>query len=110
MAEPERWVLRSTYFRYFRRGQTEKPSEGDFLVMRTKKVKLAEHDKLLKKFRHKEALASALGGKNPETVVAVRKELVAWKKLKKCVWNLHSEGLGLLLKFLQKAHDNAKVP
>ncbi|GLT42541.1 hypothetical protein SLA2020_165340 [Shorea laevis] len=71
--------------------------------MRTKKGKLAEHDKLLKKFRHEEALASAsaLGGKNPGNMVAVREELVARKKLKKCVWSLHSEGLGLLLKFLQ---------
>lgn len=100
--EPERRVLRPTYFRYFQRGQGEKPSEGDYLVMRTKKVKLAEHDKLLKKFRHTEALVSALGKKNPENVVAVMEELVARKKLIKCVLNLDSEGLGMLLMFLQK--------
>ncbi|XP_022728312.1 protein SLOW WALKER 1-like [Durio zibethinus] len=100
--EPERRVLRPTYFRYFHRGQSEKPAEGDYLVMRTKKVKLAEHDKLLKKFRHKDALVSVLGRKNPENVVAVMEELVARKKLLKCVSNLDAEELGLLLMFLNK--------
>ncbi|GFZ04653.1 transducin family protein [Actinidia rufa] len=66
--EPPKRALRPSYFRYFHRGQNEKASEGDYLVMRPKKVKLAEHDKLLKKFRHKEALVSALRGKNPENV------------------------------------------
>ncbi|XVE77709.1 hypothetical protein DITRI_Ditri13aG0084600 [Diplodiscus trichospermus] len=102
IAELERRVLRPTYFRYFHRGQSEKPTEGDYLVMRTKKVKLAEHDKLLKKFRHKDALVSVLGKKNPENVVAVMEELVARKKLLKCVSNLDAEELGLLLMFLNK--------
>ncbi|KAF5732723.1 transducin family protein [Tripterygium wilfordii] len=100
--EPERRVLRPTYFRYFHRGQSEKPSEGDYLVMRPKKVKLAEHDKLLKKFRHKEALVSVLAAKNPENVVALMEELVARRKLLKCVSNLDGEELGLLLLFLHK--------
>ena len=65
-------------------------------------MKLAEHDKLLKKFRHKEALVSVLGNKNPENVVAVMEELVARRKLLKCVENLDNEELGLLLMFLQK--------
>ncbi|CAN1153196.1 Protein SLOW WALKER 1 [Linum perenne] len=67
-----------------------------------RKVKLAEHDKLLKKFRHKEALVSAMGRKDPENVVAVMEELVARRKLIKCVMNLEEEELGLLLSFLQK--------
>ncbi|XVF32672.1 hypothetical protein REPUB_Repub17cG0102800 [Reevesia pubescens] len=107
IAEPERRVLRPTYFRYFHRGQSEKPAERDHLVMRTKKVKLAEHDKLLKKFRHKDALVSVLGRKNPENVVAVMEELVARKKLLKCVSNLDAEELGLLLMFL---HKHATIP
>ncbi|KAG5231814.1 transducin family protein [Salix suchowensis] len=94
--------LRPTYFRYFHRSQGEKPNEGDHLIMRQKKVKLAEHDKLLKKFRHKEALVSVLGGKNAENVVAVMEELVARRKLLKCVVNLDEEELGLLLGFLHK--------
>lgn len=100
--EPQRRILKPTYFRYFHRSQGEKPNEGDYLIMRSKKVKLAEHDKLLKKFRHKEALVSALTGKNPENVVAVMEELVARRKLLKCVSNLDKEELGLLLGFLHK--------
>ncbi|XP_043723754.1 protein SLOW WALKER 1 [Telopea speciosissima] len=100
--EPENRVLKPTNFRYFHRGQFEKPSEGDYLVKRLPKVKLAEHDKLLRKFRHKEALVSVLNGKNPQNVVAVMEELVARKKLLKCVSNLDMEELGLLLGFLQR--------
>ncbi|XP_031250894.1 protein SLOW WALKER 1 [Pistacia vera] len=100
--EPQKRLLRPTYFRYFQRGQIEKPSESDFLVVRPKKLKLGEHDKLLKKFRHKEALVCVLSGKNPENVVAVMEELVARRKLLKCVSNLDNEELGLLLSFLQK--------
>lgn len=100
--EPKRRALRPSYFRYFHRGQNEKPSESDYLIMRRKKVKLAEHDKLLKRFRHKEALVAALNEKNPENVVAVMEELVARKKLLICVSNLDIEELGLLLGFLQK--------
>ncbi len=100
--EEERRVMRPSYFRYFQRGQGEKPKEGDYLVMRPKKVKLAEHDKLLKKFRHKEALVSVLSSKNPENVVAVMEELVARRKLLKCVENLDNEELGSLLMFLHK--------
>ncbi|KAH0643423.1 hypothetical protein KY290_023912 [Solanum tuberosum] len=51
---------------------------------------------------HKEALLAALNGKNPANVVAVMEELVARKKLMRCVSNLETEELGLLLKFLQR--------
>ncbi|CAN1272400.1 Protein SLOW WALKER 1 [Linum perenne] len=95
-------VSRPTNFRYFQRSQGEKPNEGDYVMRRKRKVKLAEHDKLLKKFRHKEALVSAMGRKDPENVVAVMEELVARRKLIKCVMNLEEEELGLLLSFLQK--------
>ncbi|KAL6006783.1 hypothetical protein ACLOJK_032278 [Asimina triloba] len=100
--EPVKRVLRPTYYRYFQRGQNEKPSEGDFVVNRPKKVKLAEHDKLLKKFRHREAFVSALNKNNPRDVVAVMEELVARKKLLKSISNLDTEEFGLLLKFLSK--------
>lgn len=98
----EKKVLRPSHFRYFRRGQGEKPSEGDYLVMRPKKVKLAEHDKLLNKFRHGEALVSVLESKNPGNVLAVMEELVARRKLLKCVSNLDVEKLELLLAFLHR--------
>ncbi|XP_047155943.1 protein SLOW WALKER 1 [Vigna umbellata] len=98
----EKSVLRPSHFRYFQRGQGEKPSAGDYLVMKPKKVKLAEHDKLLNKFEHAEALVSVLESKNPENVLAVMEELVARKKLLKCVSNLGVEKLELLMVFLHK--------
>ncbi|PKA60307.1 Coatomer subunit beta'-3 [Apostasia shenzhenica] len=105
--EPERRVLRPTNFRYFQRGQGDKPSETDYIVKKTKKVRLAEHDVLLKKFRHREALVSALNTRRLNSVVAVMEELVARKKLIKCIANLDVNELGLLLGFL---HKNATKP
>ena len=105
--EPQEMVLRPTNSRYFRRGQNEKPLRSDFVVKRPAKVKLAEHDRLLKKFQHKDALVSALDRKNPNGIVAVVEELVARKKLLKCVVNLDVGELGLLLGFL---HKYATIP
>lgn len=48
------------YFRYFEAKTTL--TNEIYWIMRPKKVKLAEHDKLLKKVRHKEAFLSVLGG------------------------------------------------
>ncbi|XP_008792521.2 protein SLOW WALKER 1 [Phoenix dactylifera] len=98
---PVKHVLRPN-FRYFRRGQNEKPQETDYIVKRAAKVKLAEYDKLLKEFRHKDALVAALNQKNPNSIVAVMEELVARKKLLKSVVNLDTDELRLLLGFLHK--------
>lgn len=100
--ESRRRALRPSYFRYFQRGQSEKPSKDDYLVKERRGVKLTRHDKLLKKFRHKEALVSVLEGKKPADVVAVMEELVARRKMVKCVSNLEEGELGLLLGFLQR--------
>ncbi|CAN6457459.1 unnamed protein product [Victoria cruziana] len=103
LLEENKTASRDRGFRYFERGQSEKPSKGDFLVKRPEKVKLAEHDRLLKKFRHKNALVSVLRTNDPMMVVAVMEELVARKKLIKCLTNLDSdEELGLLLGFLHR--------
>ncbi|KAJ0989762.1 hypothetical protein J5N97_008118 [Dioscorea zingiberensis] len=107
VAEPRKRPLLPTSYRYFRRGQSEKPGEGDFIVKKAAKLKLAEHDKLLKKFRHRESLVSALRRGNPNSIVAVMEELVARKKLLKCVENLDVDELGLLLGFL---HKHATTP
>ncbi|KAF9596476.1 hypothetical protein IFM89_012181 [Coptis chinensis] len=100
--EPQKQVLRPNNFRYFSRGQNEKPSKVDHVIERPRKPKTAEHDKLLRKFRHKEALVSALNRKEPRSVMAVLEELVARRKLLKCVSNLDIEELGLLMRFLHK--------
>ncbi|KAL2940650.1 Protein SLOW WALKER 1 [Bienertia sinuspersici] len=100
--EPRKRVLKPSFFRYFHRGQSEKPKGGEHLISRPKRVKLAEHDKLLKKFRHKDALVAVLQKKNPDNSVAVIEELVARKKLFRCVSNLDVQELEQLLVFLQK--------
>ncbi|XP_078168976.1 transducin family protein / WD-40 repeat family protein [Carex rostrata] len=93
--------------RYFSRGQSEKPSEGDFVIKRREKVKLKEHDKLLRKFMHKDALVSVLKTKRSTSIIAVLEELVARKKLIKCILNLDIDELGLFLSFISK---NATLP
>ncbi|EPS68334.1 hypothetical protein M569_06434, partial [Genlisea aurea] len=100
--EHQRKVLRPTHFRYFTRGQSRRPAERDYLVKRPKKVKFAKHDKLFKKFRHKEAFVAALTSGDSGKVVAVMEELVARKKLLSCVSNLEGSELNLLVEFLQK--------
>lgn len=107
LPEPEKRILRPTYYRYFQRGQSEKPSENDHVVKKPKKVKLTEHDKLLKKFRHRDALVSALNTRRPNSIVAVMEELVARKKLLRCIVNLDVNELGMLFGFL---HRNATKP
>ncbi|KAL5198760.1 hypothetical protein ABZP36_002272 [Zizania latifolia] len=105
--KPAKPPLTPANYRYFIRGQNAKPKEGDFVIAKPKKVKFAEHDKLLRKFRHKDALVSALAKKNPKNVVAVMEELVARRKLVRCIGNLGIEEIGLLLEFLQR---NATLP
>ncbi|CAM0905715.1 unnamed protein product [Alopecurus aequalis] len=105
--KPEKQALKPNYYRYFLRGQNEKPKQGDFVIERPKKAKIAEHDKLLRKFRHKDALVSALAKHNPRSVVAVMEELVARRKLVRCIGNLDVVELGFLLEFL---HRNATLP
>ncbi|GFZ19494.1 transducin family protein [Actinidia rufa] len=78
ISEPPKRVLRPSYFRYFHRGQNEKASEG------------------------------ITWGKNPENVVAVMEELVARKKLLRCVSNLETEELRLSLGFFAEVHDNVE--
>jgi len=104
---PKKQVLKPSYYRNFRRGQNEKPKQGDFVIAKPKKVKIAEHDKLLRKFRHNDALVSALAMNNPRSVVAVMEELVARRKLVRCIGNLDADQLGFLLVFL---HRNATLP
>ncbi|GJN31569.1 hypothetical protein PR202_gb19983 [Eleusine coracana subsp. coracana] len=97
---PRKRELRPSNYRYFFRGQNEKAKDGDFVIARPKKVKLAEHDKLLRKFRHKDALVSALVKKNTRSIVSVMEELVTRRKLVRSIVNLGTVELGLLLEFL----------
>nr|VDD35015.1 unnamed protein product [Brassica oleracea] len=91
--ESRRRALRPTYFQ---RGKE------DYLVKEKKGVKLTRHDKLLKKSMHKEALVSVLEEKKPANVMAVMEELVARRKMMKCVSNMEEGELGLLPSFVQR--------
>ncbi|XP_006657569.1 protein SLOW WALKER 1 [Oryza brachyantha] len=105
--KPEKTRLTPSSHRYFLRGQNAKAKKGDFVIEKPKKVKFAEHDKLLRKFRHKDALVSALAQKNPRSAVAVMEELIARRKLVRCIGNLQTKELEKLLLFL---HRNATLP
>ncbi|KAJ4758426.1 U3 small nucleolar RNA-associated protein 15 [Rhynchospora pubera] len=98
---PEKPTSRKN-IRYFKRGQSEKPSEGDFIIKRPEKVKLKEHDRLLRKFLHKDALVSVLKTQQTTSIMAVLEELVARRKLIKCISNLDNDELKLLLSFISK--------
>ncbi|CAN7076999.1 unnamed protein product [Brassica oleracea var. botrytis] len=91
--ESRRRALRPTYFQ---RGKE------DYLVKEKKGVKLTRHDKLLKKSMHKEALVFVLEEKKPANVMAVMEELVARRKMMKCVSNMEEGELGLLPSFVQR--------
>ncbi|KAJ4763690.1 hypothetical protein LUZ62_074065 [Rhynchospora pubera] len=96
---PEKPTSRKN-IRYFKRGQ----SEGDFIIRMPEKVKLKEHDRLLKKFMHKDALVSVLKTKQTTSIniMAVLEELVTRKKLINCISNLDNDELELLLSFISK--------
>jgi U3 small nucleolar RNA-associated protein 15 len=97
---PEKPVLKPNYYRYFLRGQNEKAKDDDFVIAKPKKVKIAEHDKLLRKFMHKDALVLALIKNNMRSIVAVMEELVTRRKLVRCIGNLEKDNLVFCLEFL----------
>lgn len=75
----EKYIPRLTAgnYRYFFRNQSIPASEEDLVVAKQKKAALAEHDKLLRKFRYGDALDKAISTQRPEIVFAVIEELVA---------------------------------
>lgn len=75
--ESRRRALRPTYFQ---RRQSEKPSKEDYLVKESKGVELTRRN-----------------------VLAVTEEVVARRKMMKCVSNMEEGELGLLVSFLQRS-------
>ncbi|KAI5077553.1 hypothetical protein GOP47_0007377 [Adiantum capillus-veneris] len=95
-------VLRPSNYRYFLRGRSEKATEEDFYVAQQRRLKLAEYDRHLRKFRYKEALVSSLKTFNPTVVLAVMEELICRRGLISAVSNLDTTSLELLLDFLRR--------
>lgn len=69
--------LTAQNFRYFIRNQSLAAEAEDLVIAKQKKAALAEHDKLLRKFRYSEALDKALESNRPEVAFAVVEELVS---------------------------------
>ena len=69
--------LTASSFRYFIRGQSSKAAADDVVVAARRKVKLAEYDRLIRRFRYREALDAALSTRRPEIIAGVVDELTA---------------------------------
>ncbi|MCO5597406.1 hypothetical protein L7F22_051482 [Adiantum nelumboides] len=95
-------VLRPSNYRYFLRGRTEKAAEEDFYVARQQRLRLAEHDRYLRKFQYKDALVSSLKTFDPTVVLAVMEELIRRQGLISAISNLDSSSLELLIMFLKR--------
>jgi len=61
-------AIRSGSYKYFNRGASAAAADDDYRVPHAHKLKLRPVDKLLKKFRYKEALDAALAGQQPVVV------------------------------------------
>lgn len=94
--------LNAGNYRYFFRNQSAPASEEDLVVAKQKKAALAEHDKLLRKFRYADALDKSIEGKRPEVVFAVVEELVARGGLTLALRGRDSESLAPIVYFLGK--------
>lgn len=95
-------VLKPNQYRYFLRGRSEKPSEGDYVVKGMAKVYFREYDKDLRHFNHSKALVSALKAADSKGTVAVIEELVARKRLIQTLSILNLDELELLINFLSR--------
>jgi U3 small nucleolar RNA-associated protein 15 len=65
-------AIRSGSYKYFNRGASAAAADDDYRVPHAHKLKLRPVDKLLKKFRYKEALDAALAGQQPVVVCRCR--------------------------------------
>ncbi|CAG9465283.1 unnamed protein product [Pedinophyceae sp. YPF-701] len=89
-------------FRFFIRGQSEKAGEDDFRVAAQRRARLSSFDRLLRRFRHREALTAALQGGRPETVAAVLDELSRRGALGAAIAGRDADALLPLVNFLAR--------
>eukprot|EP00794_Sanderia_malayensis_P009625 gene9625-10610_t len=100
MREPP---TRGTY-RYFIRGQSYKPQEGDHVVEQDKPRKYSKTDTLLKSFEYREALDSVLVDTQvqPPKVISLLLELARRDALKQALSNRTADSLMPIMAFLTK--------
>lgn len=64
-------------YRFFMRGHNVKPQDADFVVKMSRKPKLRPYDRMLKQFKHHEALDLVFqGGHQPVIVISLLQELI----------------------------------
>jgi len=95
-------VLTAANYKYFLRGRSARPSVGDYVVAARRKANLAPYDKLLRRFRYRDALNAALATGRPGVVDAVFEELAARGALAAAVGGRDAATLIPLLKHLAK--------
>ncbi len=71
-------AIRSGSYKYFNRGASAAVADDDYRVPHAHKLKLRPVDKLLKKFRYKEALDAALAGQQPVVVCRCGASYAVW--------------------------------
>ncbi|KAL6761546.1 WD40-repeat-containing domain protein [Haematococcus lacustris] len=100
--------LTAANFRYFIRGQSERAAASDHVVQSQRRVKLGTYDKLLKQFRHRDALTAALATQRPEVVASVVEECIARGCLPQALGGRDAVGLMPLLQFLVRHVGNPR--
>jgi len=99
---PKRQWLTQHNYKYFVRGQGERAGEDAHVVHKERRAKLQQYDRLLRKFRHREALDAALETGNPVTVDAVLTAVSQRGALDAAVGGRSLGGLQPLLRHLCK--------
>lgn len=94
--------LTAANYRYFFRNQSAPATEDELVVAKQRKAALADHDKLLRKFRYADALDKALSGQRPEVVFAVIEELTSRGGLSSALRGRDELTLTPLVYFLSK--------
>ncbi|GIL86712.1 hypothetical protein Vretimale_19807 [Volvox reticuliferus] len=105
LPKPERKYQRrltAANYRYFIRGQSSRAAATDFRVLRQRQARLQPYDKLLRRFRYREALDAALATRQPQVVVSLLEELAARGGLVAALAGRNAEGLRPLLRHLVK--------
>ncbi|EFJ42814.1 hypothetical protein VOLCADRAFT_66565 [Volvox carteri f. nagariensis] len=100
--QPTQPKLTAANYRYFIRGQNSRAAATDFRVRKQRQARLQPYDKMLRQFRYRDALDSALSTRQPEVVASLLEELAARGGLGAALGGRDAEGLRPVLRHLVK--------
>ncbi|OZJ02132.1 hypothetical protein BZG36_04583 [Bifiguratus adelaidae] len=101
--------LRTGSYRFFIRGQTYTGNSDDFTVESKRKRRLADYDRLLKKFEYGNALDAALRSSHPPVIiVSLLQELIHRDGLSQALSGRDDISLEPIVYFIVKHVDNPK--